>query len=130
MELKPFEEDVLKLLENIKFRDTKNHFQETLANDLKKINSSGKILVFADKTRNIYETSLDTSNKLLHDNITKTYKHGSEDNISEINNELKHIADKLSIGNRIECMKKREAFKSAKLLKIIRKILKTTQNAD
>ena len=112
--LKPFEEDVLKLLENIKFRDTKNHFQENLANDLKKINSSNKIFVFADKTRNIYETSLDTYNKLLHDNITKTYKHGSEDNISEINNELKHIADKLSIGNRIECMKKREAFISLK----------------
>ena len=43
LELKPFEEDVLKLLENIKFRDTKNHFQENLANDLKKINSSDKI---------------------------------------------------------------------------------------
>ena len=114
MELKPFEEDVLKLLENIKFRDTKNHFQENLANDLKKINSSDKILVFANKTRKIYETLLDTYNKLLHDNITKTYKHGSEDNISEINNELKHIADKLSIGNQIECMKKREAFISFK----------------
>ena len=85
LELKPFEEDVLKLLENIKFRDTKNHFQETFANDLQKINSSDKIFVFADKTRNKYETSLDTYNKLLHDNITKTYKHGSEDNISEIN---------------------------------------------
>ena len=85
-----------------------------MANDLKKINSSDKIFVFADKTRNIYETSLDTCNKLLHDNITKTYKHGSEDNISEINNELKHIADNLSIGNRIECMKKREAFISLK----------------
>ena len=89
MELKPFEEDVLKLLENIKFRDTKDHFQENLANDLKEINSSDKIFVFAaDKTRNIYETSPDTYNKLLHDNMTKTYKHGSEDNISEINNEL------------------------------------------
>ena len=37
LELKPFEEDVLKLLENIKFRDTKNHFQENLANDLFKL---------------------------------------------------------------------------------------------
>ena len=81
-----------------------------MANDLKKINSSDKIFVFADKTKNIYETSLDTDNKLLHDSITKTYKHGYEDNISEINNELKHIADKLSIGNRIECLKKCEAF--------------------
>ena len=114
LELKPFEEDVLKLLENIKFRDTKNHFQETLAYDLKKIDSSDNTFVFADKTRNIYETSLDTYNKLLHDNITKTYKQGSEDNISEIKNELKHNADKLSIGNRIECMKKREAFISLK----------------
>ena len=64
LELKPFAEDVLKLLENIKFRDTKNHFQENLPNDLKKINSSDKIFVFPDKTRNIYETSLDTYNKL------------------------------------------------------------------
>ena len=31
---------VLKLIENIKFRDTKNDFQETLANVLKKIYSS------------------------------------------------------------------------------------------
>ena len=114
MELKAFEEDVLKIIDNIKFRDTKNNFQETLASDLKKINTSENMFVFADKTRNIYETSLETYNKLLHDNITKTYKRGSEDNISEIDSELKHIADNLSIGNRIECMKKREAFISLK----------------
>ena len=72
LELKPFEEDVIKLQETIKFRDTKDYFQDTLANDLKKINSSDKMFVFADKTRNIYETSLDTYNKLLHENITKT----------------------------------------------------------
>ena len=48
-ELKPFEEDVIKLIENIKFRDTKSHFQDTLANDLKEINSSDKMFVFADK---------------------------------------------------------------------------------
>ena len=68
MELKAFEKDILKIVENIKFRDTKNNFQETLASDLKKINSSENMFVFADKTRNIYETSLETYNKLLHDN--------------------------------------------------------------
>ena len=57
-ELKAFEEDVLKIIENMKFRDTKNNFQETLASDLKKINTSENMFVFADKTRNIYETSL------------------------------------------------------------------------
>ena len=38
LELKTFEEDPIKLLENIKFRDTKNHFQDNLANDLKRFN--------------------------------------------------------------------------------------------
>ena len=54
LELKPFEEVVIKVLQSIKFRDTKDNFQYTLANNLKKINSSHKMLVFADKTRNIY----------------------------------------------------------------------------
>ena len=36
---------------------------------------------------------------------SQKHKHGSEDNISEINNELKHIANKPSIGNRVECTK-------------------------
>jgi hypothetical protein len=85
-----------------------------LANDLKKINSSPNIFIFADKTRNIYEASLDTYNKLLHDNITKTYKHGSEDTIDEIDSELKEISNNLGIGDKIEKMKKREAFISLK----------------
>ncbi len=91
-----------------------NQFQTSLANDLKKINSSPNIFVFADKTRNIYETSLDTYNKLMHDNITKAYKHGSEGTISQIDDELKHISNNLGIGDRIEQMKKREAFISLK----------------
>ena len=114
LEMKSFENDVINLIENIKFRNTANQFQISLANDLKKINSSPNIFVFADKTRNIYETSLDTYNKLMHDNITKAYKHGSEGTISQIDNKLKHISNNLGIGDRIEQMKKREAFISLK----------------
>ena len=113
-EMKPFETDLIKLIENIQFRSGKNHFQKSLANDLKKINSSPNIFIFADKTRNIYEASLDTYNKFLHDNITKTYKHGSEDTIDEIDSELKDISNNLGIGDKIEKMKKREAFISLK----------------
>ena len=36
LELEPFEESVIKLLETTKFRDRKDYFQDTLANDLKK----------------------------------------------------------------------------------------------
>ncbi len=112
--MKSFENDVINLIENIKFRNAANQFQISLANGLKKINSSPNIFVFADKTRNIYETPLDTYNKLMHDNITKTYKHGSEGTISQIDDELKHISNNLGIGDRIEQMKKREAFISLK----------------
>ncbi len=95
--MKSFENDIINLIENIQFRNTENQFQISLANGLKKINSSPNIFVFADKTRNIYETSLDTFNKLMHDNITKAYKHGSEGTISQIDNELKHISNNLGM---------------------------------
>ena len=124
LEMKPFEDDLFNLIKNIKFRNARNAFQESLTNDLKKINSSPNIFVFADKTRNIYETPLDTYDKLMHDNTTKTYKHGSEDTISQIDDELKDISNKLDIGNRIEQMKKRETF--IWHLKTIKKISKTT----
>jgi hypothetical protein len=112
--LKPFEDDLIKLIENVKSLRSKDQFQTSLANDLKKINSSPNIFIFADKTRNIYETSLNAYNELLHDNITKTYKHGSEDFIDEIDSELKEISSRLRIVDRIERMKKREAFISLK----------------
>ncbi len=110
--MKSFENDVINLIENIKFRNAENQFQ--ISYDLKKINWSPNIFVFADKTRNIYETPLDTYYKLMHDNITKIYKHGSESTISQIDDELKHISNNLGIGDRIEQMKKREAFISLK----------------
>ena len=124
-EMKPFETVLIKLIENIQFLSGKKHFQKCSANDLKKINSSPNIFIFADKTRNIYEALLDTYNKLLHDNITKTYKHGSEDTIDEIDSELKDISNNLGIGDKIDKMKNREAFIS---LKDHKKISRTIQN--
>ena len=92
-------------MKTFNFETRKTNFRH-----LWQINSSPNIFVFADKTRNIYETSLDKYNKLMHDNITKAYKHGSEGTISQIDDELKHISNNLGIGDRIEQMKKREAF--------------------
>ncbi len=46
--------------------------------------------------------------------MTKTYKHESEGTISHIDNEIKPISNNLGIGDRIEQMKKREAFISVK----------------
>ena len=54
-ELKPFEDDMFQIVENVKFKQVRNQFQEKLRRDVKKTNSSRKVLVFADKTRNVYE---------------------------------------------------------------------------
>jgi hypothetical protein len=40
MEMNPFEDDLLNIIENIKVRNARNEFQESPANDLKKIKSS------------------------------------------------------------------------------------------
>ena len=69
-ELKDFEEDMLQMIENLEFRNVNDQFLNTLASDAKKIQSTPNVLVFADKTRNIYEMDPQKYNQLLTNNIT------------------------------------------------------------
>lgn len=113
-ELKPFEEDVVRMIENIKFQYVKGEFIQSLENDKRRIKSSSNVFIPADKTRNMYEMNAQTYNKLLNENITKTYKLADPNTTNEINNELKDITDELKISNRIEPMAQTEAFISIK----------------
>ena len=113
-ELKPFEEDLAVMIENVRFRNINDQFLNSLSRDVKKIESTPNVLVFADKTWNIYEMNAEKYNKLLTDNITKNYKLGNETTMGDINNELKDIAEQLGIGNRIEPMAQRQTFISLK----------------
>ena len=45
------------MVKNIEFQGNRNNFQSKLKDDLKKVKTSGKIMVFADKTANMYEMS-------------------------------------------------------------------------
>ena len=53
-------------------------------------------------------------NKLLTENVTKTYKHAPDDTMHKINKELKYIASELNITNRIDPMNETPAFISLK----------------
>jgi hypothetical protein len=58
--MKPFEDDIFNLVENIQFRQARNKdcykVQEYLENDLKKINSSNSnISIFAEKLETFME---------------------------------------------------------------------------
>jgi hypothetical protein len=108
--LKAFEDDLVKLIQNISFRDINEPFLNTINKDLKTINNSKNVYVFADKTKNIYEISPTEYNKLLTENITKSYKLGYDSITADINEELCNISSQLNIGNRIDVMAETEAF--------------------
>ena len=76
--------------------------------------TSTNLFILADKTRNMYEMNAQTYNKLLTENVTKTYRLAQEANIDNINKELKFITDELKISNRMEPMAESKAFISLK----------------
>ena len=109
-DMKGFEEDLIQMVTNVKFTNVVDPFLDNVAEDLEKVNSSENVLIFADKTRNIYEVTPGAYDKLMTDNITKTYKLGNDNLTEDINSELKNIASNLSIADRVDTMAKRNAF--------------------
>ena len=96
------------------FLCVRNPFQEILKQDIKKINASNKVLVFADKTRNIYGLDKEQHKKLLRENISKSYKKSDKQSVDMVNQELKDITTKHEIGDKIEAMSRKQAFISLK----------------
>ena len=113
-EMKGFEEDLVLMVERLRFREVNDPFLTKIDNDLRKVNPSSNMYIFADKTRNLYETTPDQYDKILKDNITKSYKLGETNMLNNVNEDLRDIAIDLSIDNRIETMANREAFVTAK----------------
>ena len=109
-EMKAFEEDLVNMMNNVSFRNVRDPFLNNIYEDIKKVNSSQNVLIFADKTRNMYEAEPATYKKLLQENITKAYKHGNENMMDDINHELKTITSNLAIGDRLDTMAKKPAF--------------------
>ena len=91
-ELENFENELLFLIKNIQFRKVNNNFQSQLNENIKQIKGDSKIFVPADKFRNIYKMDKETYEKLLHENITKTYKKTGKKRVGAINIDAKKIA--------------------------------------
>ena len=53
-ELIPFENDLIVLMQNVRFRKTRNHFQKKIQKDIQLIKSSDKTVTFNDKITNLY----------------------------------------------------------------------------
>jgi hypothetical protein len=109
-DMKHFENDVFSMVNSIEFRIISDPFQQQLQQDIKTIRSSNKAFIHADKTTNMYKLEKTSYDKLLHDNITSAYKKASSEAYNKINQEAKVLARTLKIGDRTECMAKRQAF--------------------
>ena len=90
----PFEKDLLNLVNELKFRKIKSSFQRQLNEDIRVISRPNKVLVFADKTSNIYKSDTDEYRKLTTEAVKSTYKKVPDKINNKINTEGKRIMEK------------------------------------
>ena len=109
-EMESFETELLEMTRDITFRRNYNEFQNLMNRDIKSVKNSKKALIPADKTRNMYEMDKSQHDKLLQENITKTYKKSDTNKYNEINTEAKTIATKLKIQDRATQLATKQAF--------------------
>ena len=91
-----------------------NSFQRQLTNDIKTINSSDKVFVSADKSRNIYKMDKDQYTKLLNEIITKAYRKANKNFVNKINKDAKKIVKSISIDDRIEKTQESQTYITVK----------------
>lgn len=109
-ELKEFEDNILEIIQNIRFSKYKNQFQHKLTQDIKKIKDSDKLLIAADKTTNFYQVDANDYNRLLEENIMKSYKKDSMASVDQITKGDKSIASDLDLDDRIDTTARNNAF--------------------
>ncbi|PFX13102.1 hypothetical protein AWC38_SpisGene22838 [Stylophora pistillata] len=109
-ELKGFEDDMLKMIQSVKFKQVNNPFLNKLKEDTDRIKNEPKLLIAADKTTNFYKLEPSTYNDLLEKNITKSYKKTQPETTKAIHKENKDIATKLGIDDRVDTTADKDAF--------------------
>ena len=113
-DLATFEKDLMSMIRNIEFRPVHNEFQTKMRNDINAIKASGKVVVAADKSSNLYKMDKDVYESHLVNSITATYKKSDQDKVDHINNNAYKCAKQLDLDDRMEKMQTSEAFITVK----------------
>ena len=69
-----FEDDLVRIVKELKFRKVKNNFQTKLRDDMKQVQTSNKTLTPADKTSNMYRLHKNDYQNFLRKAITPSYE--------------------------------------------------------
>ena len=112
--LSPFESDLYDMIRSINFKPVRSDFQKKLANNINNIKLSENLLIFADKTTNLYEITPEQYKTVLTNNVTKTYRKAERGTQLSINRETKTISKTLQLEKRMERYAERPAFISLK----------------
>ena len=96
-----FENRLINMINNLKFRNVNCNFQNQLSSDIENIKKSHYLLVPADKTTNFYKIESSSYNELLNKKITKTYRKVSHSATFSIESETKSIEQKLNLDDRV-----------------------------
>ena len=98
----PFENDLIALVKDIRFRKTNSAFQRKISEDMKSVRLSNKTLTPADKTSNMYRLTKEEYQHHLKNAITATYKKVNKNESRIINKEGIKYAHSADIINKIE----------------------------
>ena len=83
------------MIRNVEFTNVRNEFLDHPNRDIESIRSTKNVLVFADKSTNLYELSRENYQKLLHDNITQTHKKAPKNAKRDIDRKTRSFAKTL-----------------------------------
>ena len=97
-----FEDDLVRIVKELKFRKVKNNFQTKLREDMKQVQTSKKTLTPADKTSNMYRLNENDYQNLLRNAITTRYKKANGNIGTKINKESPKFAKQANILDKIE----------------------------
>ena len=109
-QLKGFEDDMLRLIEGLKFRKPDSPMQRKLQEDVKRIKNEKNLIVPADKTGNYYSMPKEQYLKLMSDNVTSTYKKANKQDENMINRKAREITDTLQISDRVHILAPKDAY--------------------
>ena len=112
--LSPFESDLYDMIQSSNFKPVKNKFQKKLTEDINNIKSSENLLIFADKTTNLYEMTPESYKTILTNNVTKTYRKAERSTQLKIHREAKAISKTLQLEKIMKRYDERPAFISFK----------------
>ena len=114
--LHAFEFDLYDMVRNTEFKRASSEFQSNLSKEIKRINEYRLLFIPTDGTNKLYKLSKENYNKLLTSNITKLYKKTNTAIINNINIniEVKCIAERLHLDDRVEQCNQRESFVTLK----------------